>query len=146
MARSLRPAAGAARAGVPQMSDSALATADAELARLEAAAAAIAANLVDLDGSPARKDLDKGPLTGRTAAAWADAAAALTQLWDGYRLLTDLIARARAIRDQKRLSDADRAEYANLVLGKSIILSTTTVPLAQRGLLGPGTVSTTCTP
>jgi hypothetical protein len=123
-----------------------LAPADTELARLEAAATAIAANLVDLDGSPARKDLDKGPLTGRTAAAWADAAAALTQLWDGYRLLTDLIARARAVRDRKRLNDAERAEYAHLVLGGSITLSTTTVPLAQRGLLGPGEVSTTCTP
>ena len=123
-----------------------LATADSELVRLEAAATAIAANLVDLDGSPARKDLDKGPLTGRTATAWADAAAALTQLWDGYRLLTDLITKARAVRDQKRLNDTERAEYANLVLGGSITLSTTTVPLAQRGLLGPGQVSTTCTP
>jgi hypothetical protein len=123
-----------------------IAPADTELARLEAAATAIAANLVDLDGSPARKDLDKGPLTGRTAAAWADAAGALTQLWDGYGLLTDLIARARAVRDRKRLNDAERAEYAHLVLGGSITLSTTTVPLAQRGLLGPGEVSTTCTP
>jgi hypothetical protein len=123
-----------------------LAPADTELVRLEAAATAIAANLVDLDGSPARKDLDKGPLTGRTAAAWADAAVALTQLWDGYRLLTDLITRARAVRDQKRLNDTERAEYASLVLGGSITLSTTTVPLAQRGLLGPGQVSTTCTP
>ena len=123
-----------------------LAPADTELARLEAAATAIAANLVDLDGSPARKDLDKGPLTGRTAAAWADAAAALTQLWDGYRLLTDLIARARAVRDRRRLNDADRAEFANLVLGGSITLSTTTVPLAQRGLLSPGELNTTCTP
>ena len=43
------------------------------VARLEAAAAAVAANLVDLDDNAARKDLDKGPLTGRTAAAWADA-------------------------------------------------------------------------
>lgn len=123
-----------------------LATADSELARLEAAATAIAANLVDLDGSPARKDLDKGPLTGRTATAWADAAAALAQLWDGYRLLTDVITRARGIRDQKRLSDADRAEFARLVLGGSVTLSTATVPLAQRGLLDAGQVSNTCTP
>jgi len=32
------------------------------------------------------------------------------------------------------------------VLGKSVTLSTTTVPLAQRGLLGTGQVSTTCSP
>lgn len=128
------------------MTAPALAPADAELARLEAAASAIAANLVDLDDSPARKDLDNGTLTGATAVAWADATAAVSQLWDGYRLLTDVIARARAVRDQKRISDAERAEYANLVLGGSITLSTTTVPLAQRGLLGAGQVSTTCTP
>ena len=57
-----------------------LARADAELSRLEAAATAIAANLVDLDNNSARKDLDRGPLTGATAAAWADATVALSQL------------------------------------------------------------------
>jgi hypothetical protein len=123
-----------------------LVTADAELMRLETAAKMIAANLVDLDNNPSRKDLDKGPLTGATAAAWADATEALTQLWDGYRMLTDLIAQARNLRDQRRFTDPDKIEYANLVLGRSITLSTTTVPLAQRGLLGAGQVSTTCSP
>jgi hypothetical protein len=120
--------------------------ADAELMRLETAAMAIASNLVDLDDNPSRKDLDKGPLTGKTAAAWADATEALTQLWDGYRMLTELIARARGLRDQRRFTDTDKAEYARLVLGRSVTLSTTTVPLAQRGLLGAGQVSTTCSP
>jgi len=123
-----------------------LAPADAELLRLETALTAIAANLVDLDDNPARKDLDRTRLTGRTAAAWADATEALTQLWDGYRMLTESTARARDLRDQRRLSDTDRATFAHLVLGKSITLSTTTVPLAQRGLLGAGQVITTCSP
>jgi hypothetical protein len=123
-----------------------LAAADSELMRLETASLAIAANLVDLDDNPFRKDLDKGPLSGRTAAAWADATDALTQLWDGYRMLTDLIGRARALRDQRRFTDTEKAQYRHLVLGASITLSTTTVPLAQRGLLGAGQVHTTCTP
>jgi hypothetical protein len=123
-----------------------LGPADAELIRLEAAATAIAANLVDLDDNPARKGLDKGRLTGRTAAAWGDASDALGRLWDGYRMLTELIAAARALRDQRRFTDTDKAEYVDLVLGRSITLSTATVPLAQRGLLGAGQVSTTCTP
>jgi hypothetical protein len=123
-----------------------IAPADAELLRLETAMTAIAANLVDLDDNPSRKDLDKTKLTGRTAAAWADATDALTQLWDGYRMLTDLIARARSLRDQRKLSDADRAAFVHQVLGRSIMLSTTTVPLAQRGLLGAGQVHTTCSP
>ena len=128
------------------MTGPSLAPADAELMRLETAAKMIAANLVELDDNPARKDLDKGPLTGATAAAWADATDALTQLWDGYRMLTELIGQARSLRDQRRFTDQDKIEYANLVLGRSITLSTTTVPLAQRGLLGAGQVSTTCTP
>ncbi len=123
-----------------------LGRADSELLRLEAAAAAVAANLVDLDDNTARKDLDKGPLTGRTAAAWADATAALTQLWDGYGMLTALITSARATRSQRRFTDGDKTAYVHQVLGRSITLSTTTVPLAQRGLLGPGQVSTTCSP
>jgi hypothetical protein len=123
-----------------------LTRADAELLRLEAAAATVAANLVELDDNAARKDLDKGPLTGMTAAAWADATTALTQLWDGYGLLTALITAARAAREQRRFTDAEKAAYVEQVLGRSVTLSTRTVPLAQRGLLGPGQVSTTCTP
>jgi len=123
-----------------------LARADAELARLEAAAAAIAANLVDLDDNSARKDLDRGPLTGATAAAWADAAVALTQLWDGYGQLTALITEARAARGQRRFGDRERSAYIDQVLGRSITLSTATVPLARRGLLGAGRVTTTCSP
>jgi hypothetical protein len=123
-----------------------IAPADAELHRLETAMTAIAANLVDLDSNPARQDLDKTPLTGRTATAWQDATEALSQLWDGYRMLTELIARARTLRDQRRLNDAERAAFVHEVLGRSVHLSTTTVPLAQRGLLGAGQVHTTCSP
>ncbi|WP_067501117.1 hypothetical protein [Actinoplanes sp. TFC3] len=120
--------------------------ADNELSRLEAAATTIAANLVDLDDNSARKDLDRGPLTGRTATSWQDATAALTQLWDGYRMLTALITSARAVRGQRRFSDTERSAYIDQVLGRSITLSTTTVPLARRGLLGAGQVTTTCSP
>ncbi|GAA2594543.1 hypothetical protein GCM10010435_86940 [Winogradskya consettensis] len=123
-----------------------LTRADNELSRLEAAAATIAANLVDLDDNRARKDLDRGPLTGRTATQWQDATAALTQLWDGYGMLTALITEARTTRAQRRFGDAERSVYVDQVLGRSITLSTTTVPLARRGLLGAGQVSTTCSP
>jgi hypothetical protein len=123
-----------------------LARADTELLRLEAAASSVAANLVDLDDNTARKDLDKGPLTGKTAAAWADATDALTQLWDGYGMLTALTTAARAARNQRRFTDTEKAAYVEQVLGRSVTLSTRTVPLAQRGLLGAGQVATTCSP
>jgi hypothetical protein len=120
--------------------------ADTELARLEKAVATVAANLVELDQNPDRQELGRARLTGRTAAAWDEASEALTRLWQGHRLLGEVIARARALRGQRRMSDADRAAFTHEVLGASITLSTATVPLAQRGLLGSGQVSTTCTP
>jgi hypothetical protein len=123
-----------------------VAPADAELLRLETAVTAIATNLVDLDDNPARKDLDKTTLTGVTARAWADAGDALTQLWEGYRILGEVVAEARGLRNQRRLSDSDRAAFNHRVLGKSITLATSSVPLAQRGLLGAGQVISTCTP
>lgn len=121
-------------------------TAEAELLRLETAVTAIAANLVDLDDNPARKELDRIALTGRTATLWADATAALAELWDGYRLLTESIDRARELHDLRRPNDDEKARFRHEVLGASITLSTRAVPLAQRGLLGPGQVHTTCTP
>ncbi|GAA4586394.1 hypothetical protein BJY16_007897 [Actinoplanes octamycinicus] len=123
-----------------------VAPADAELARLETAVQVISRNLVELDEMPARKDLDGKHLTGRTAQEWADASVAMATLWDGYRMLSESIVRAQSLRGQRRFSDADRAKYLHEVLGSSILLSTTTVPLAQRGLLGAGQITTTCTP
>ncbi|MBW6435468.1 hypothetical protein KZ829_17150 [Actinoplanes hulinensis] len=133
------------------MSPGSLLAVDTELERLEKAVAAISANLVELDQNPDRQELGRTRLTGRTAAAWSDAGEALAQLWQGHRLLGDVITRARALRGHgdralKRMSDADRAAYQQEVLGHSITLATATVPLAQRGLLGSGQVSTTCTP
>ncbi|BCY12409.1 hypothetical protein [Actinoplanes sp. L3-i22] len=123
-----------------------VAPADAELARLETAVEAMSRNLVELDQLPARHDLDSTTLTGRTATEWADASVAMGTLWDGFRMLSESIARAQSLRTQRRLSDSDRAKFVHEVLGPSILLSTTTVPLAQRGLLGAGQITTTCSP
>jgi hypothetical protein len=114
--------------------------ADAELARLEAAAAVVAQNLIELDNSAARHDLDKRTLTGRTASEWAKAKDALTRLWDSYAQLTKAITEARALRG------TPGPGFAHQVLGRSIVLSTSVVPLTQRGLLGTGQVTRACTP
>lgn len=120
--------------------------ADTELSRLTAAVAAMAGNLVELDQNPDRQELGRSTLTGRTATAWAGAGTALEGLWQGHRQLTEVIATAEALRGQRRMTDADRAAFQHQVLGPSITLSTATVPLAQRGLLGSGQVVSTCTP
>jgi hypothetical protein len=125
------------------MTDPALTRADLELERLENAVAVMAANLVELDENPDRKELGATALTGPTAIAWADAEDALARLWQGHRQLGEVIAQARALRGQRRF---DTAAYLRQVLGGSITVSTSTVPLAQRGLLGAGQVSTVCSP
>jgi hypothetical protein len=112
----------------------------AELARLEAAVARVAENLVELDDSVAKRDLDARSLTGRTASSWASAKDALTRLWEGYRQLTAAITEARALRD------VGGPAFAHQVLGRSITLSTSVVPLAERGLLGAGQARRTCSP
>lgn len=112
----------------------------AELARLEAAVARVAENLVDLDDSVAKRDLDRRALTGRTASAWSGAKEALDRLWEGYRQLTTAITEARAVRDQPGPA------FAQQVLGRSITLATSVVPVHERGLLGEGRRTRTCTP
>ena len=112
----------------------------AELARLEAAVARVAENLVELDDSVAKRDLDARALTGRTASAWAQAKESLTRLWDGYKQLTTAITEARALRDQ------GGPAFAHQVLGRSITLSLSVVPLAERGLLGAGQERRACSP
>ena len=112
----------------------------AELARLEAAVARVAENLVELDDSVAKRDLDARALTGRTASAWASAKDALTRLWEGYRQLTAAITEARVLREQ------GGPAFAHQVLGRSITLSLSVVPLAERGLLGAGQERRACSP
>ncbi|MFG1604422.1 hypothetical protein [Actinoplanes sp. NPDC049265] len=112
----------------------------AELARLEAAVARVAENLVELDDSVAKRDLDARALTGRTASEWAQAKESLTRLWEGYRQLTTAITEARA------LPDPGGPAFAHQVLGRSITLSLSVVPLAQRGLLGAGQERRACSP
>ncbi|MDQ1652315.1 MAG: hypothetical protein QOI35_1515 [Cryptosporangiaceae bacterium] len=120
-----------------------LAGADTELARLTAACEAIAANLVEFDADPAKASLDAGPLTGRTQAAWAEATAAAAQLWSGYSTLRELTGRATDLRAGRHL---DAAAFAELVLGPSVTLSVTAIPVAERTLLGPGQTTVRCTP
>ncbi len=73
------------------MTDLDLAAIDRELARYRSAADAVGANLLELDADPNRQLLDTAPLTGVTGAAWAEARAALTSVWDWFARFTTFL-------------------------------------------------------
>jgi hypothetical protein len=115
---------------------------DRELARLQTASQRIAANLVELEIDSSRQLLEASALTGASAARWAAASAALTDLWAWRGLLDTLLERAEKLRHRNRRSD----ELSALLNGPSIELTRSPVPLAERDLLGSAEVTTRCTP
>lgn len=120
---------------------------DRTLAQLRAAVDAMSTNLVDLESDAVRTRLDQAPLTGLTGQRWADARNALAWLWQGFSQLNDVLERAAQLRGgRSRLEPATVAQLEQLVAGPSIELSTTDVPLAQRGLLGPASATSRCSP
>jgi chromosome segregation ATPase len=115
---------------------------DRELTRLQEASQRIAANLVELEIDSSRQLLEASALTGASAARWAAANAALTDLWAWRALLDALLERAEKLRHRTRHLDELRA----LLDGPSIELTRAPVPLAERDLLGSAEVTTRCTP
>lgn len=110
----------------------------AKLSQLHQASERISANLVELELDSSRQLLEATSLTGESAAAWSSASAALTELWRRHGLLEVLLARA----DKARRAD----ERRSLLDGRSIELSSNTVPLAQRALLDSPQESERCSP
>jgi hypothetical protein len=115
---------------------------DRELTRLLQASQRIAANLVELEIDSSRQLLEASALTGASAARWAAASAALTDLWGWRALLDALLERAEKLGHRSRRSD----ELRTLLYGRSIELTRSPVPLAERDLLGSAEVSSQCTP
>jgi hypothetical protein len=103
----------------------------ARLRGLQAAAERIAGSLVELELDSSRKLLEASTLEGESAARWAAASAALTELWRRHGLLEELLQRAEAAARGTRID-----ELRSLLAGPSIELAQTEVPLAQRTLQG----------
>jgi hypothetical protein len=114
---------------------------DRDLQRLREACARIAANLVDLEIDSSRQLLEASKLAGESAAAWAAASAALTELWRRHGLLEGTLKRADEL-DRARRHD----ELRDLLRGRSIELSSADVPLVERDLLGSSRAAQRCTP
>jgi hypothetical protein len=120
---------------------------DAEVARLSAATDAIATTLVELDADNTRRLLDSGPLSGVTAQRWQAVQDRLSELWIGHQLLCETLTTAKTARGTSRRPSRDQvADLAATVFGNSIELSTASIPLTQRALLGPRQATNRCTP
>jgi len=112
-----------------------------ELSHLQEACDRVAANLVELELDSSRQLLDVSTLTGRSADRWAQASAALTDLWGWQGQLKQLVERAEKLRGPWRAN-----ELRSLLDGESIELTRSEVPLAERDLLGSSEVTVRCTP
>ena len=120
---------------------------DDTLRRLQAAADAIGANLLELERDPNRKLLETATLSGETATQWADATRALANVWQWFTRFTEVLERATAVRGTRGRVSADRqSELVVLLTGPSIALHHGESPLSQRDLLSDGQLTTQCTP
>ena len=114
---------------------------DRRLADLHQACERISANLVDLEIDSGRQLLDATRLEGRSAARWATASRALTELWRRHGLLESLLKQADELRKSRRTDD-----LASLLRGRSIELASSEVPIARRKLLASAEETDRCSP
>ena len=119
---------------------------DDELARLEADAGRVSDALVELTEYNSYKLLESAPLSGSTAQRWQRMSAKIAALWDDFTAYQDVLNRAKEIRGRRiKPRPEDLAAITKLVRGDSITLSTKSVALSERTLLGPSTISETAT-
>jgi len=109
---------------------------DTKLRQLREATERAGANLVELEIDSSRKLLEASSLAGESAERWSAASSALTELWEWRGLLEELLEKADQLRGERRLRAEQLEELGTLLVGRSIELSTSEVPLAERDLLG----------
>jgi hypothetical protein len=114
---------------------------DQELGRLRTASERIATNLVELEIDSSRQLLEASTLTGESLERWSAASGGLTDLWEWRGLLDGFLERAAELRRSPRRSDQLKA----FLVGASIELTRSPVPLAERDLLANPEITATCT-
>lgn len=119
---------------------------DRELARLEADAGRISDALVELTDYNAYKLLESAPLSGLTAERWQRVSAKIAALWDDFTAYQDVLNHAKEIRGRRvKPRPEDLAAITELIRGASIALSTKSVALSERTLLGPSSITESAT-
>jgi hypothetical protein len=114
---------------------------DTRAERLRDASARIGANLVELEVDASRQLLDASRLVGKSASRWSAASTALTELWQEHGLLQKVLERAAGLRGARHTT-----ELRAILEGPSIELSSSEVPLAERGLLDGPEAIVRCSP
>ena len=115
--------------------------------RLDRAAKAIRANLLEVELDENRELLDAAMLEGESATRWGKASATLAHLWRWHAQLEQTLERAKKTRGTRRhLSAARLAQLEELLRGQSIELANEQVPLEQRNLLSDPDSQQRCTP
>jgi hypothetical protein len=100
--------------------------------RLRQATDTMAAALMAAESDPNRAVLEQAPLSGHTAARWAEARTSLERLWAWFTHLQDMLARADRLRGKRSKLDPRRLqELESLLTGPSIELTTDEVPTAR---------------
>jgi hypothetical protein len=123
------------------------AAADRILTSLRGTVATMSANLMDLENDVTRTRLDQAPLAGTTATRWAEARGDLASLWQWYAQLNQTLERATELRGAKARPDSGTLQQLDWLLnGPSIELSSASIPLTERGLLGPSETTMRCAP
>lgn len=119
---------------------------DHVLGRLRAAAERIAANLLAVESDSTSALLDVADLEGVSAMRWRDARAVMAWLFESHASLRDVLDRAAALRDRAVITAgrADRLEA--LLLGPSVEVGETWVPVHERHLLSDSRVVDRCSP
>jgi hypothetical protein len=100
--------------------------------RLRQAADAMTSALMAAEADPNRALLEQVPLTGQTAARWAEARSGLERLWVWFTHLQDLLARVDPVRGNRSRVDRTRLrELEDLLTGPSIQLTTDEAPATR---------------
>ncbi|HEX4725046.1 MAG TPA: hypothetical protein VH333_21210 [Pseudonocardiaceae bacterium] len=119
---------------------------DNTLAKLATDGDRIAGALVALESHPGHQFLSSTRLTGRTTAYWDEAKADITLLYQRFSAYQTVIARAKEVRARRgRPGATELSEISALLRGPSIELATEEIPLQQRNLTGPDTVTSRMT-
>jgi hypothetical protein len=99
---------------------------------------AIQANLLELDGSYAKRVLEGARLAGQTKQRWDATSAKLATLWEAYLVYSGVIDRIAALAAVRRPGKKELAELAELLAAPCVVLPGPPVPLSRRDLAGTG--------
>ncbi|MFF2084084.1 hypothetical protein ACFVVM_09925 [Nocardia sp. NPDC058176] len=112
---------------------------DRELAARTAELTKVTTTLLELDRHPGLVLVRRYPPQGETARRWGPVDKALGELWEDLGRVRAILSEAETVRGGRgRLDDRARARLTELLRGRPHEVARIPIPLAQRGLTGPG--------